>query len=97
MLCFILFQVSITYSESSIKYKCFDSRAEYTKEIVKPTLGERGVGGAMAVYGVFDAIVSGPVRKWPVLVLIQVDHDLLIMIYFNFQAIDAFTSNTEYW
>ncbi|EYU26756.1 hypothetical protein MIMGU_mgv1a0198711mg, partial [Erythranthe guttata] len=30
--------------------------AEYTKEIVKPTLGERGVGGAMAVYGVFDAI-----------------------------------------
>ncbi|KAI3474075.1 hypothetical protein Pfo_028863 [Paulownia fortunei] len=32
--------------------------AEYTKEIVKPTLGERGVGGAMAVYGVFDAISS---------------------------------------
>ncbi|KAK4478577.1 hypothetical protein RD792_014063 [Penstemon davidsonii] len=32
--------------------------AEYTKEIVKPSLGERGVGGAMAVYGVFDAISS---------------------------------------
>ncbi|KAK6140280.1 hypothetical protein DH2020_025976 [Rehmannia glutinosa] len=32
--------------------------AEYTKEIVKPTLGERGVGGAMAVYGLFDAISS---------------------------------------
>ncbi|KAL2533743.1 UNC93-like protein 3 [Abeliophyllum distichum] len=32
--------------------------AEYTKHIVKPTLGERGVGGAMAVYGVFDAICS---------------------------------------
>ncbi|PIN11958.1 putative membrane protein [Handroanthus impetiginosus] len=32
--------------------------AEYTKEIVKPALGERGVGGAMAVYGVFDAISS---------------------------------------
>ncbi|GFP98361.1 unc93-like protein 3 [Phtheirospermum japonicum] len=32
--------------------------AEYTKEIVKPTLGERGVGGAMTVYGLFDAIVS---------------------------------------
>ncbi|XP_073282112.1 UNC93-like protein 3 [Primulina huaijiensis] len=32
--------------------------AEYTKEIVKPVLGEQGVGGAMAVYGVFDAICS---------------------------------------
>ncbi|KAL6574717.1 hypothetical protein OROMI_012002 [Orobanche minor] len=32
--------------------------AEYTKEIVKPTLGERGVGGAMAVYGLFDAVSS---------------------------------------
>ncbi|CAA3026646.1 UNC93 3 [Olea europaea subsp. europaea] len=32
--------------------------AEYTKQIVKPSLGERGVGGAMAVYGVFDAICS---------------------------------------
>lgn len=36
----------------------FPYRAEYTKQIVKPSLGERGVGGAMAVYGVFDAIVS---------------------------------------
>ncbi|CAI9779036.1 unnamed protein product [Fraxinus pennsylvanica] len=32
--------------------------AEYTKYLIKPTLGERGVGGAMAVYGVFDAICS---------------------------------------
>lgn len=32
--------------------------AEYTKEIVNPVLGEQGVGGAMAVYGVFDAISS---------------------------------------
>lgn len=35
---------------------CF--RAEFTKYIVVPTMGESGVGGAMAVYGVFDAIVS---------------------------------------
>lgn len=33
-------------------------RAEFTKYLVKPTMGESGVGGAMAVYGVFDAIVS---------------------------------------
>lgn len=33
-------------------------RAEYTKFIVEPVLGEAGVGGAMAVYGAFDAIVS---------------------------------------
>lgn len=32
--------------------------AEYTKEIVNPVLGEQGVGGAMAIYGVFDAISS---------------------------------------
>ncbi|CAI9779035.1 unnamed protein product [Fraxinus pennsylvanica] len=32
--------------------------AEYTKHLIKPTLGERGVGGAMAVYGVFDIICS---------------------------------------
>ncbi|KAF5953932.1 hypothetical protein HYC85_006788 [Camellia sinensis] len=31
-------------------------RAEYTKYIAEPTLGESGVGGAMAVYGAFDAI-----------------------------------------
>ncbi|KAK8337377.1 hypothetical protein V6Z12_A09G181100 [Gossypium hirsutum] len=30
--------------------------ASYTKDIVNPTLGEAGVGGAMAVYGAFDAI-----------------------------------------
>ncbi|CAL5334916.1 unnamed protein product [Camellia sinensis] len=30
--------------------------AEYTKYIVEPALGESGVGGAMAVYGAFDAI-----------------------------------------
>ncbi|XP_022865284.1 UNC93-like protein 3 isoform X1 [Olea europaea var. sylvestris] len=32
--------------------------AEYTKYLIKPALGERGVGGAMAVYGVFDTICS---------------------------------------
>ncbi|CAN4116124.1 unnamed protein product [Withania somnifera] len=32
--------------------------AEFTKYIVKPTMGESGVGGAMAIYGVFDAICS---------------------------------------
>ncbi|KAI8015686.1 UNC93-like protein 3 [Camellia lanceoleosa] len=32
--------------------------AEYTKYIVEPALGESGVGGAMAVYGAFDAICS---------------------------------------
>lgn len=33
-------------------------RAEFTKYIVEPVLGEAGVGGAMAVYGAFDAVVS---------------------------------------
>lgn len=37
-------------------------RAEYTKFIVEPVLGEAGVGGAMAVYGAFDAIVSTQCR-----------------------------------
>ncbi|GAV62696.1 UNC-93 domain-containing protein [Cephalotus follicularis] len=32
--------------------------AEFTKDIVKPALGESGVGGAMAVYGAFDALCS---------------------------------------
>ncbi|KAF3960586.1 hypothetical protein CMV_014713 [Castanea mollissima] len=32
--------------------------AEFTKDIVTPALGESGVGGAMAVYGAFDAICS---------------------------------------
>ncbi|XP_016490327.1 UNC93-like protein 3 [Nicotiana tabacum] len=32
--------------------------AEFTKYIVVPTMGESGVGGVMAVYGVFDAICS---------------------------------------
>ncbi|XP_076933379.1 UNC93-like protein 3 [Bidens hawaiensis] len=32
--------------------------AEFTKYYVQPSLGESGVGGAMAVYGVFDAICS---------------------------------------
>ena len=35
-----------------------DLRAEFTKAIVKPVLGVAGVGGAMVVYGAFDAIVS---------------------------------------
>lgn len=33
-------------------------RAEFTKFIVQPVLGEPGVGGSMAVYGAFDALVS---------------------------------------
>uniref|UniRef100_A0A2N9J236 UNC93-like protein 3 n=1 Tax=Fagus sylvatica TaxID=28930 RepID=A0A2N9J236_FAGSY len=32
--------------------------AEFTKDVVTPALGESGVGGAMAVYGAFDAICS---------------------------------------
>ncbi|XP_031275962.1 UNC93-like protein 3 [Pistacia vera] len=32
--------------------------AEFTKEIVTPTLGAPGVGGAMAMYGAFDALCS---------------------------------------
>lgn len=36
----------------------FFCRAEFTKEVVKPALGVSGVGGSMAVYGAFDAIVS---------------------------------------
>lgn len=33
-------------------------RAEFTKHVVKPALGVSGVGGAMAVFGASDAIVS---------------------------------------
>lgn len=50
-----LFQFYISLLQLIVK---FSFRAEYTKEIVNPVLGEQGVGGAMAVYGVFDAIVS---------------------------------------
>ncbi|KAF8402860.1 hypothetical protein HHK36_010951 [Tetracentron sinense] len=32
--------------------------AEFTKYIVKPALGVSGVGGSMAVYGAFDALVN---------------------------------------
>ncbi|XP_074264202.1 UNC93-like protein 3 [Silene latifolia] len=32
--------------------------AEFTKEIVKPALGESGIGGSMAIYGAADAICS---------------------------------------
>ena len=38
-------------------------RAEFTKYIVEPALGISGVGGAMAAYGVFDAIVSMAILK----------------------------------
>ena len=38
-------------------------RAEFTKYIVKPALGVSGVGGAMAVFGDFDAIVSMTIQK----------------------------------
>lgn len=37
---------------------CFHFRAEFTEKIVTPALGVSGVGGSMAVYGAFDAIVS---------------------------------------
>lgn len=33
-------------------------RAEFTKEVVTPAIGVSGVGGAMAVYGALDAVVS---------------------------------------
>jgi hypothetical protein len=46
-------------SISVIKMDCdCYHRAEFTKDVVTPALGESGVGGAMAVYGAFDAIVS---------------------------------------
>nr|GLL25808.1 UNC93-like protein 3 [Ipomoea trifida] len=32
--------------------------AEFTKYLVQPKMGESGVGGAMAIYGLFDAICS---------------------------------------
>ncbi|KAF5936682.1 hypothetical protein HYC85_024188 [Camellia sinensis] len=37
--------------------------AECTKYIAEPALGESGVGGAMAAYGAFDAIVSMALQK----------------------------------
>jgi hypothetical protein len=43
-------------------YGC-NLRAEFTKDIVTPALGVSGVGGAMAVYGAFDAIVSMRMQK----------------------------------
>lgn len=63
--------VSKLYFPSAFNCNFFLLRAEYTKEIVKPVLGERGVGGAMAVYGVFDAIVSGILEM--TLLLLAVD------------------------
>ena len=33
-------------------------RSEFTKKIVKPAMGESGIGGSMAIYGAADAIVS---------------------------------------
>lgn len=44
-------------------HSVFFCRAEFTKEIVTPALGVSGVGGAMAVYGAFDAIVSMRLEK----------------------------------
>ncbi|KAF5956056.1 hypothetical protein HYC85_008912 [Camellia sinensis] len=38
--------------------RIYNFRAEYTKYIIEPALGESSVGGAMAVYGAFDAICS---------------------------------------
>lgn len=36
----------------------FPERAVFTKSIVTPVLGISGVGGAMAVYGAADVVVS---------------------------------------
>ncbi|GKV30034.1 hypothetical protein SLEP1_g38900 [Rubroshorea leprosula] len=41
--------------------------AEFTNYVVKPALGESGVGGAMAVYGAFDASMLGSSNKKPLL------------------------------
>ncbi|MCL7041077.1 hypothetical protein MKW94_010509 [Papaver nudicaule] len=41
-----------------IAYSGLQQAFGFTKEIVKPALGVSGVGGLMAVYGVFDAISS---------------------------------------
>ncbi|KAK8563683.1 hypothetical protein V6N12_035824 [Hibiscus sabdariffa] len=49
-----LFRITASFC---MTYVC-NFRAEYTKDVVNPTLGEAGVGGAMAVYGAFDAICS---------------------------------------
>ncbi|XP_028081780.1 UNC93-like protein 3 [Camellia sinensis] len=38
--------------------RIYNFKAEYTKYIAEPALGESSVGGAMAVYGAFDAICS---------------------------------------
>ena len=56
---FISFQVlnTLPISIINVGYYC-NLRAEFTKDIVTPALGVSGVGGAMAVYGAFDAIVS---------------------------------------
>ncbi|THG03473.1 hypothetical protein TEA_028314 [Camellia sinensis var. sinensis] len=52
----------IAYSGLQQAFVCmeriYNFRAEYTKYIAEPALGESGVGGAMAVYGAFDAITQ---------------------------------------
>ena len=51
--CFPFFHLSIKHGTSFLPF-----RAEFTKYIVTPALGVSGVGGSMAVFGAFDAIVS---------------------------------------
>ncbi|KAL5992059.1 hypothetical protein ACLOJK_012973 [Asimina triloba] len=46
----------VTFEHSSNIHYLPDTRSEFTKHIVKPTMGESGVGGAMAIYGAADAM-----------------------------------------
>ena len=41
-----------------VRVCCGFLRAVFTKSIVTPVLGISGVGGAMAIYGASDAVVS---------------------------------------
>ncbi|KAI8015642.1 UNC93-like protein 3 [Camellia lanceoleosa] len=50
--------VSFYSSMVSMSKSVIAPLTKYTKYIVEPALGESGVGGAMAMYGAFDAIYS---------------------------------------
>ncbi|KAI4341825.1 hypothetical protein MLD38_026503 [Melastoma candidum] len=53
----LLFTVFLCSLTLGIILMCFMS-LNFTKDVVKPALGESGVGGSMAVYGAADAICS---------------------------------------
>lgn len=55
---FFFAQDILIYHHYSYKLCLLLYRAEFTKEIVTPAIGVSGVGGAMAVYGALDAVVS---------------------------------------